>query len=126
VMIATFSASSAMFPPERNDFVELEHVPCRLPRHPWGARDENRCYTTSAEPRRHHMTANEIARVQSYLRRALSNERIAISPPDPPGAPVEMTIAGEQFGVLYRDDDEGEVSFSLVISILEEDLPPVA
>ncbi|MCS5606717.1 MAG: DUF3126 family protein [Alphaproteobacteria bacterium] len=72
------------------------------------------------------MTANEIARVQSYLRRALSNERIAISPPDPPGAPVEMTIAGEQFGVLYRDDDEGEVSFSLVISILEEDLPPVA
>ena len=72
------------------------------------------------------MTANEIARVQSYLRRALSNERIAISPADPPGAPVEMTIAGEQFGVLYRDDDEGEVSFSLVISILEEDLPPVA
>ena len=72
------------------------------------------------------MTANEIARVQSYLRRALANERIAISPPYPPGAPVEMTIAGEQFGVLYRDDDEGEVSFSLVISILEEDLPPVA
>ena len=72
------------------------------------------------------MTANEIARVQSYLRRALSNERIAISPPDPPSAPVEMTIAGEQFGVLYRDDDEDEVSFSLVISILEEDLPPVA
>ena len=72
------------------------------------------------------MTANEIARVQSYLRRALANERIAISPADPPGAPVEMTIAGEQFGVLYRDDDEGEVSFSLVISILEEDLPPVA
>ena len=72
------------------------------------------------------MTANEIARVQSYLRRALSNERIAISPPNPPGAPGEMTIAGEQFGVLYRDDDEGEVSFSLVISILQEDLPPVA
>ena len=72
------------------------------------------------------MTANEIARVQSYLRRALSNERITINPPDPPGAPVEMTIAGEQFGVLYRDEDEGEVSYSLVITILEEDLPPVA
>ena len=72
------------------------------------------------------MTANEIARVQSYLRRALSNERIAVNPPDPPGAPVELTIAGEQFGVLYRDEDEGEVSYSLVISILEEDLPPVA
>jgi hypothetical protein len=28
------------------------------------------------------------------------------------------------FGVLYRDDEEGEVSYSLNISILEEDLPP--
>ncbi len=72
------------------------------------------------------MTANEIARVQSYLRRVLSNERFAITPPIRQGAPVEVTVAGEFIGVLYRDDDEGEVSFSLNISILEEDLPPVA
>ncbi len=72
------------------------------------------------------MNANEIARVQSYLRRALSNERIAITPPIRPGAPVEVSIAGEFIGVLYRDDDEGEISFTLNISILEEDLPPVA
>jgi hypothetical protein len=37
-----------------------------------------------------------------------------------------VTVAGEFIGVLYRDEDEGEVSFSLNISILEEDLPPVA
>ncbi|HBT41650.1 MAG TPA: DUF3126 domain-containing protein, partial [Rhodospirillaceae bacterium] len=31
---------------------------------------------------------------------------------------------GEQFvGVLHRDEDEGEVSYSLQIAILEEDLP---
>ena len=72
------------------------------------------------------MTANEIARVQSYLRRILSNDHIAITPPTRSGAPVEVTVAGEFFGVLYRDDDEGEISYSLNISILEEDLPPVA
>lgn len=72
------------------------------------------------------MTANEIARVQSYLRRTLSNEHIAITPPIRDGAPVEVTVEGEFIGVLYRDEDEGEVSFSLNISILEEDLPPVA
>lgn len=72
------------------------------------------------------MTANEIARVQSYLRRTFANERIAISPPMRPGAPVEVSIAGEFIGVLHRDDDEGEISFALSISILEEDLPPVA
>ncbi|MFP6747152.1 MAG: DUF3126 family protein [Alphaproteobacteria bacterium] len=72
------------------------------------------------------MTANEIARVQSYLRRTLSNERIAVTPPIRPGAPVEVSVAGEFIGVLYRDEDEDEVSFSLNISILEEDLPTVA
>ena len=72
------------------------------------------------------MTANEIARVQSYLRRILSNDYIAITPPTRPGGPVEVAVADEFFGVLYRDDDEGEISYSLNISILEEDLPPVA
>ncbi len=72
------------------------------------------------------MNANEIARVQSYLRKAFANERIAITPPVRPGAPVEVSIAGEFIGVLYRDDDEGEISFTLNVSILEEDLPPVA
>ncbi len=36
------------------------------------------------------MTANEIAGVQSYLRRVFGNDRIAISPPIRPGAPVEV------------------------------------
>ena len=72
------------------------------------------------------MTANEIARVQSYLRRIFANDRIAISPPVQSGAPVEINIAGEFIGVLHRDQDEGEVSYDLNISILEEDLPIVA
>ncbi|MDA1100213.1 MAG: DUF3126 family protein [Proteobacteria bacterium] len=72
------------------------------------------------------MTANEIARVQSYLRRIFANERITITPPLRSGSPVEVSIAGEFIGVLHRDEDEGEVSYALSISILEEDLPPVA
>ena len=72
------------------------------------------------------MTANEIARVQSYLRRTFTNERIVITPPVRPEAPVEVSVGGEFIGVLYRDDDEGEISYALNISILEEDLPTVA
>jgi hypothetical protein len=37
-----------------------------------------------------------------------------------------VRIRDEFFGTLHRDEDEGEVSFSLHISILEEDLPKVA
>jgi hypothetical protein len=69
------------------------------------------------------MTLNEIARVQEYLRHTFSNNRIAIKPPAKPTAPVEVRIGDEFIGVLHRDEDEGEISYSLNISILEEDLP---
>ena len=70
------------------------------------------------------MTPNEIVRVQDYLRYKFGNDRIAIDQPKRPGAPIEMRIGAEFIGVLYRDDEEGEVSYSLTISILEEDLRP--
>lgn len=71
------------------------------------------------------MRITEIARVQEYLRTSLTNDRIIVQPPAKVGAPVEVYIGSEFVGVLHRDEDEGEVSYSLVLSILEEDLPPV-
>ena len=70
------------------------------------------------------MTPKEIVSVQDYLRHKLGNDRIAIDQPRKPGAPIEVRIGDEFFGVLYRDDEEGEVSYSLTMSILEEDLLP--
>jgi len=43
--------------------------------------------------------------------------------PEKPGQPVEVRVGPEFIGVLHRDDDEGEVSYSMMMSILEEDLP---
>ena len=70
------------------------------------------------------MTPIEIVKIQDYLRQKFSNDRIAIDQPKKPGAPIEMRIGEEFIGVLYRDDDEGEISYSLTISILEEDMLP--
>ncbi|WP_158048304.1 DUF3126 family protein [Skermanella pratensis] len=69
------------------------------------------------------MTPNEIARVQDYLRRTFGNDRITIVPPPKRGAPIEMLIGDEFIGVVHRDEDEGEVSYDLHITILSEDLP---
>lgn len=71
------------------------------------------------------MKVAEIARVQEYLRKSLSNNRIVIAPPPKPDAPVEVYIADEFVGVLYKDEDEGEVSYALMMTILEIDLPPI-
>jgi hypothetical protein len=72
------------------------------------------------------MTPNEIARVQDYLRRTFGNDRITIVPPPKRGAPIEMLIGDEFIGVVHRDEDEGEVSYDLHITILSEDLPPAS
>jgi len=68
----------------------------------------------------------DIARVQAYLRATLGNDRIHIDGPKRKGGTAEVRIGDEFIGTVHRDDDDGEVSFSLMISILDEDLPSVA
>lgn len=72
------------------------------------------------------MKETDIARVQAYLRATLGNDRIHIDIPKRTGGTVEVRVGEEFIGTVHRDDDDGEVSFSLTISILDEDLPSVA
>lgn len=72
------------------------------------------------------MTASEIARVQAYLRSLMGSDRIRVIKPSRAGASVEVAVDQEVIGTLHRDDDEGEVSYSMHVSILEEDLPAAA
>lgn len=70
------------------------------------------------------MTPTDIDRVQTYLRRIFGSDRIALLPPAKPGLSVEMSVNEDVIGTLHKDTDDGEVSFALHITILDEDLPP--
>jgi hypothetical protein len=70
------------------------------------------------------MSPSEIARVEAYLRSAFGNNRIRVAVPKKVGAPIEVSIGKEFIGVLHRDDDDGDVSYSFHMTILEDDLPP--
>ena len=72
------------------------------------------------------MTGSEIARVQDYLRKLLGNDQIVLAAPPRKGATVELSVAREVVGTVHRDDDEGEVSYSIHLTVLEEDLAPEA
>ena len=72
------------------------------------------------------MKPSEIARVQAYLRRTLQTERLRIDMPKKRGATIEVLVGDEFVGTLHRDDEDGEVSYSVHITILEEDLSPEA
>jgi hypothetical protein len=72
------------------------------------------------------MQQAEIARVQAYLRKTIGSDRIRIDVPQSRGASIEVWAGDEFLGTLHRDDEDGEVSYSLQITILEEDLPAPA
>ncbi|HET6236055.1 MAG TPA: DUF3126 family protein [Acetobacteraceae bacterium] len=70
------------------------------------------------------MTKTDIDRVQAYLRRILGSDRINVVEPPRAGLSVEIAVNDEVIGTVHRDTDDGEVSYSVHLTILEEDLPP--
>ncbi len=69
------------------------------------------------------MTRTDCERVQAYLRGLLGSERLTVVMPKRAGLSVEVAVADEVIGTLHRDTDDGEVSYSVHLTILEEDLP---
>jgi Protein of unknown function (DUF3126) len=69
------------------------------------------------------MTPSEIERLQSYLRKLFGSERIKIVPPMRRGLSVEVAVNDETIGTVHKDVDDGETSYSLTLTVLEEDLP---
>ena len=69
------------------------------------------------------MNTNEITRLQDYLRQTFGNTEITLRPPEKDTLPAELYIGDEFLGVIYRDVDDGEISYALNMSILSEDLP---
>jgi Protein of unknown function (DUF3126) len=70
------------------------------------------------------MTPSDIQRVQTYLRRLFGTESIKIVPPMRKGLSTEVSVNDEIVGTVHKDTDDGETSFCLTLTILEEDLPP--
>ena len=72
------------------------------------------------------MNGSDIARVQLYLRKLLGSDQVNVVAPPRKGATTELAIGKEVIGTVHRDEDEGEVSYSIHITVLEEDLVPAA
>jgi len=75
------------------------------------------------------MTPLEIERLQTYLRKLFGSERIKIVPPPRRGLSIELAVNDETIGTVHKDIDDGETSYSIHLTVLEEDLPaarPVA
>ena len=72
------------------------------------------------------MHRSDIARVQAYLRKTLGSDLIHIDVPKSANGPVELRAGREFLGTVHRDDEDGEISYSVHMTIFEEDLPAAA
>ena len=67
---------------------------------------------------------SEIWRVERYMRNLFRLDTITlVERPKQPDS-VEVLINGEFIGVVFRDEEDGEVSYAFNMAILEMDLPP--
>ncbi len=68
------------------------------------------------------MTRTEIWRLEKYLRNLFRLDTITLLERQQKDS-VEIHVAGEFIGLIYRNEEDGDLSYDLNMSILEMDLP---
>ena len=67
------------------------------------------------------MSPEVIASIEAYLKRVM-NPRVSLQSRPRVSDSVEVLLEGEHVAVVYEIEDEGETSYQLQMTILEEDL----
>ncbi|MHA7871089.1 MAG: DUF3126 family protein, partial [Hyphococcus sp.] len=68
------------------------------------------------------MDASEISRLQEYLRTKFNTPTLVIKGRANKDDSAEVYLGEEFIGVIFRDDEEGDVSYDFNMAILEIDL----
>lgn len=69
------------------------------------------------------ITPEEVSRLQQYLQNKFKNTGFALKMREKANDSVEVLLDGEFIGVIYKDDEDGDVSYDFNMAILEMDLP---
>ena len=67
------------------------------------------------------MTPEEIKKVQGYLQKKFGLPDLTLRTRKT-GDSVEVLLKGEFLGVIYKDEDDGEVSYDFNMAILDIDI----
>lgn len=88
---------------------------------PRAARVPLHCPTQSASD---PLTRSEIWRLEKYLRNLFRLDTISVVERPNQSDSVEVHVAGEFIGIIFRDEEDGDISYAFQMAILEMDLPP--
>ena len=68
------------------------------------------------------MTREEIVRLETYLRKTFRLDTIEVRQRPNKDDSAEVYIGDEFIGVMFRDDDDGDLSYQFQMAILDFDL----
>ena len=68
------------------------------------------------------MDKTELAKVQNFMRRTLQSPNLEVRVRPRKTDSAEVYIANEFVGVLFRDEEDGDLSYNFSMAILEFDL----
>ena len=71
------------------------------------------------------MKKEELARVQAYLKKTFGAPTLEVRPQGKKDDMAEVFINGEFVAALYREEEDGELSYQLQMAILDMDLEGV-
>ena len=64
----------------------------------------------------------ELKKLESYFRRVFGNDVIRVKARPRKDDSAEVFIGEEFIGVIYRDDEDGDLSYNFTMAILDIDL----
>ncbi|MCP5432505.1 MAG: DUF3126 family protein [Alphaproteobacteria bacterium] len=70
------------------------------------------------------MNRSELSRVERYLRRTFKLDTLRIVERATKDDSAEVYVEDEFLGVVFRDEEDGEITYQFNMAILEIDLPP--
>lgn len=68
------------------------------------------------------MNKDEVARLQSYLRKTFGNQSLEVRARPKKTDSAEVYLGEDFIAVLFREDEDGEVSYQFQMAILDMDL----
>jgi len=69
---------------------------------------------------------DERERLQKYIVEKFANNNISLAERKEAPDSLEVLLSGEFLGLIYKDKDEGEISYNFNMAILDFDLPESA
>ena len=68
------------------------------------------------------MDKAELLKLQNYFRKVFNNANIKVVPRPRKTDSAEVMIGDEFLGIIFKDDDDGELSYNFSMAILDVDL----